>query len=316
MNYPTCADSATTIEGSLTAARNHLAPNVVVESPDAVLHASCGVMRVTYCARVPEDHRAKTHGDIHIFILGNGGSLRVTRESADGRPGMILLRGHQVLIVPAGRLHALHCQRQSELIVIMLDQAHFEQKAVEALGCSLPRLVEPPAAVDPFLTEMGKCLRSQFQMRRIPSAIYLEFLAGVIAIHLAKNYVGNEPAMSFHAVPDHIWLPAHKLNRVEAFIGKHFAEAITVEQVAAEIDMSPFHFSRMFKRETGCSPYLYITMKRVERASELLRNTEIGLAEVAVGVGFHTQSHFTHVFRRFAGLTPQLFRNNCQNAGV
>jgi len=314
MNDPTCTDSTVTIRRFLATARNHLAPNVVV--PDAELHASCRVMRVTYFARVPEAHRANTHADIHIFMPGDGGCLRITRQADDGRPRITLLRGHQILIVPAGRLHALHCQRQSELIVIMLDQSHFEQQAVGALGCLRPQLVEPHAAIDPLLKVMGTCLRSQFQMRRIPSAIYLEFLAGVIAIHLAKNYVGDEPATSNHAVPDRIWLPAHKLNRVEAFIEKHFAEAITVEQVAAEIDMSPFHFSRMFKRATGSSPYFYITTKRVECASELLRNTELGLAEVADRVGFQTQSHFTRVFRRFAGLTPQLFRNNCQNASA
>ena len=229
---------------------------------------------------------------------------------------MTLLREHQVLIVPAGRLLALHCQRQSELIVIMLDQAYFEQQAVRALGCLRPQLLEPHVAVDPLLKAMGKCLRAQFQVRRVPSVIYLEFLAGLIAVHLARNHVSNEPAIFSHAVPDRVWLPAHKLNRVEAFIGRHIAETIKVEQVAAEIDLSLFHFSRMFKCATGCSPYLYITMKRVECAGELLRNTEISLAEVAARVGFRTQSHFTHVFRRFASLTPQLFRNNCQNAAA
>ena len=315
MTDPTHAGSMSPILQTSAAAGHHLAPNALVK-PDAVQHASCGVMGITYCERVPEHYRARTHGDIHILIPGDGGFLDVTRESADGRPAMTLLRGHRILVVPAGRLHALHCQHQSELVMITLDQAYFERQAVEALACLRPQLVEPHAAVDPLLKVMGNCLRSQFQMGRIPSAIYLEFLAGVIAIHLAKNYVGNEPAMSDDAAPDHVWLPAHKLNRVEAFIGKHFKEPIKVEQVAAEIDMSPFHFSRMFKRATGCSPYLYITIKRVECASELLRNTEIGLAEVASRVGFQTQSHFTHVFRRFSGLTPQLFRNSCQNASA
>src|SRR3954465_5666590 len=126
MNDPICADSTTMTGGASATARNRVAPNVVVENPDAVQHASCGVMRVTYWPRVPEHHRFKTFGEIHLFIPGNGGSLRVTREAEECRAVITLLLGHQILIVPAGRLHALHCERQSELIVIMLHQTHFE----------------------------------------------------------------------------------------------------------------------------------------------------------------------------------------------
>ena len=234
MKDPTCTDSTATIGRTLAAARNNVAPNVVVKNPGTVLDASCGIMRATYSSRVPQEHQFKTLGDIHIFMPGDGGSLRITPQADDDGPRITVLRGHQIFIVPAGRRYALHCQRQSELIVIMLDGSYFEQQAVGVLGCLRPQLVEPHAAVDPLLKTMGTCLRNQFQMRRIPGAIYLEFLAGVIAIHLAKNYVCDELAMSDHVVPDRIWLPAHKLDRVEAFIEKHFAEAITVEQVAAE----------------------------------------------------------------------------------
>jgi AraC family transcriptional regulator len=152
-------------------------------------------------------------------------------------------------------------------------------------------------------------LRGEFQMQQIPSTAYLESLAGVIAIHIAKTYGSDQTATQAHA-----GLAPHKLTRVKAYIKEHLAEGITVRQVAAAIGMSPYHFSRMFKQATGRSPYLHITMQRVERAKDLLRNTNQPLVDVAASVGFQTQGHFTHVFHKFAGVTPRIFRLNCRSA--
>jgi len=167
------------------------------------------------------------------------------------------------------------------MIVIRLDRSFFEHKAREALGCSTAQLVERYAAVDPFLTAVGRMLRSEFQMQQIPNTAYVESLAGVIAIHLAKTYGSGQTATHVY-----VGLLPHKLTRVKAYIKEHLAEGISVKQVAAAIGMSPYHFSRMFKQATGRSPYLYITMQRVERAKELLRDTELPLVDVAATSGF------------------------------
>jgi len=265
-------------------------------------------MRVTYRPRVPEGQREQVDEDIKIIIPGDDAALHVAHRTADGCHKMVFVRGHQVSVIPANQPHAVYCQRQAEMIVIRMDRSFFEQKTHEELGCGPALLVGRHAAVDPFLTAVGRTLRSEFQMQRIPGAPYLEALAGVIAIHLAKTYNGGQTA-----TPAHVGLPPHKLTRVEAYIKEHLAEGISVKQVAAAIGMSPYHFSRMFKQATGRSPYLYITMQRMECAKELLRNTERPLVDVAASVGFQTQGHFTHVFHKFTGMTPRVFRLNCRS---
>jgi AraC family transcriptional regulator len=69
----------------------------------------------------------------------------------------------------------------------------------------------------------------------------------------------------------------------------------------------------MFKQATGYTPHVYITSQRVERAQELLRDTHIPLGEIGARVGFETQSHFTGVFHRYAGVTPRAFRLGAQS---
>jgi len=104
------------------------------------------------------------------------------------------------------------------------------------------------------------------------------------------------------------------LNRVQAFITEHFAEAIRVQQLAAAVHMSPYHFARMFKQATGQPPHFYITVQRMERAKELLSDSNLPLVDVAANVGFQTQGHFTGVFHKHTGVTPRIFRLHCQAA--
>ena len=103
-------------------------------------------------------------------------------------------------------------------------------------------------------------------------------------------------------------LAPHRLKRVLACIEARLAERIHVTDLAREANMSPFHFSRMFKRATGHSPHQYVTLQRVERARQLLAATSMPIAEIARSVGFRTQAHFTGVFAQHAGTTPRAFR--------
>ena len=171
-------------------------------------------------------------------------------------------------------------------MVIALDRAYFERKAREVLG--------------------GNALRSEVHSRRRPNAAYLECMAAMVAIHLAKTYCGGAPAL-----PPCAGLPPHKLARVQSFINAHLAEGLRLKQLAGVVHMSTFHFSRMFKQATGRSPHAYLTELRVEQAKRLLTESTLPLIEVAARVGFQTQGHFTGVFHRHTGLTPRVFRMNC-----
>jgi AraC family transcriptional regulator len=195
----------------------------------------------------------------------------------------------------------------ADAVVLCIDREFFRRKAHEALAAEVAaRLVEPVGhcvAADPLMRGVANALRSELRSQSAPSVAFLESLAGVIAIHLARNNYGSRPAL--RAGPG---LAPDKLQRVLAFIEQHLAEPVRIERLAAAVHMSPFHFARLFKQATGQPPHAYLTARRVERAKELLSDACLPLIHVAANVGFQTQGHFTEVFRRHAGMTPRHFR--------
>jgi AraC family transcriptional regulator len=93
--------------------------------------------------------------------------------------------------------------------------------------------------------------------------------------------------------------------RVLRYIDDHLDRAINVDDIARVIDLSPFHFSRAFKRWTGESPHRYLLRQRLERAQRLVTDSTMPFAQIARSLGFYDQSHFGHHFKRHYGATPR-----------
>jgi AraC family transcriptional regulator len=99
-----------------------------------------------------------------------------------------------------------------------------------------------------------------------------------------------------------------RLNRALDYIQAHLDGEIHLVDLAGAVGLSPFHFAKLFKQSTGSTPHQYVLQRRLERATELLRSTELSLSEVALECGFADQSHFANLFRRFMGVTASQFR--------
>jgi AraC-like DNA-binding protein len=98
-----------------------------------------------------------------------------------------------------------------------------------------------------------------------------------------------------------------RMRRVRELIEDRLDEDLPLETLSAEANMSAWHFLRVFRRETGATPHLYLLQRRLLRARRLLEAGEPPAA-VASATGFADQSHLTHRFRRTYGVTPAAFQ--------
>ena len=131
-------------------------------------------------------------------------------------------------------------------------------------------------------------------------------LAQLLASYLVEKYIGVAAEK-----PDfHSGLPIWQLRKVEDYVREQLADEISVETLAGLVELSPFHFSRVFKQATGMSPLQFVTRQRITLAQQLIRETSRSLIQVALEVGYTSPSHFTKVFRRVTGVTPMEFRSS------
>ena len=103
-------------------------------------------------------------------------------------------------------------------------------------------------------------------------------------------------------------LPPRVLRRVREYMETHLDENISLQALAGIAKLSIFHFARAFKQSEGLPPHEYLVRCRVGRVRELLTETDLPLAEIALASGFSDQSHCARRFRQHVGLTPSSYR--------
>lgn len=165
------------------------------------------------------------------------------------------------------------------------------------------KLRDLSAFTDEVLSSLMERLREEL-MRDQASQLFVSAMAQAIAIHIARNYAETIDE-SRRGSPS---LPAHKLKRVTELMAEHVAEDLNLDQLAAQVGLSKFHFDRLFKRATGLSPSRYQIDLRMNEARRLLRETKKSILDVALEVGYTNPSHFAKLFRRENGLTPSEYR--------
>lgn len=89
---------------------------------------------------------------------------------------------------------------------------------------------------------------------------------------------------------------------------RNASEACSISGLASIVGLSPYHFLRLFKRESGVTPYRFLMQARIRKAVELLRDTRLPVTEIGFSVGFGDLSNFINFFRREIGCSPSQFR--------
>ncbi|HEY9663029.1 MAG TPA: AraC family transcriptional regulator [Allocoleopsis sp.] len=147
-------------------------------------------------------------------------------------------------------------------------------------------------------------LWTELHQENTGSKLYIESLTNVLAVHIIRQYATAQPHVSLHEGG----LPQRQLLQVLDYIDAHLHQEIKLTDLASLLGMSEFYFSRQFKQATGTSPYQYLLQQRIERAKQLLRQSDRPIADIALMCGFNSHSHLSKQFRQFTGTTPKAYR--------
>ena len=224
----------------------------------------------------------------------------VSRESAVIGPRRICLTPGEAT---AQWQHAGH----PEILQVYLRQSIYEAAVTEIYGCDSggAELVPRFAILDPLLEQLAIAITNALRDGNSEDGLYIDTVAQMMAVHLARSHSSrSRPVRILPAKP----LAGWKMRRVMEYIEDNLEGDLSLQAMAAEVDISPLYLARAFKAAVGQSPHQYVLGRRIERAKELLRNTELPVVDVALSSGFSSQSHLSHWFIRQVGVSPAVYR--------
>ena len=239
----------------------------------------------------------------HLLILYQQPNLIVQRQQGNRWHSDRFTTG-DVGIYPAGEYGPIRTNGPVDNIVISIHQQHLGQFADTRLNWSRPVLTDHFRLQDPLLSAVGRLLLNHALTEGAPEPLYAEALTDALCHHLLHHYVERPTERRTESGK----LSAACLREVDRFLADHLAGPVTVPMLANLAHCSPFHFSRLFRNTTGCSPYQYVLTYKAGRAKTWLRHSALSITEIAYQLGFSSTGHFDRFFRRQTGLNPGVYR--------
>lgn len=220
---------------------------------------------------------------------------------AEGRRSNIHLTQGDIMLTPPDLHRKLSWNTDAEFLLLRLEPHLFAATVNETVESEHIEIAPHLKIRDPLLQQIGLALKAELKAKRL-DRLYAESMANALAVHVLRRYSTGKPIIRSYSDG----LPNHKLQQAIDYIQAHLAEDISLQAIATELGMSQYYFARLFKQSTGYSPYQYLIKCRIERAQELLTQTQ-QIANVALQVGFASQSQFGRHFKRLTGVTPKQF---------
>lgn len=154
-------------------------------------------------------------------------------------------------------------------------------------------------------------LHDTYRFEKYLHKIYLNFREHIsVKEALLNNYIVNilTELMVGRDLEHPVSVSSSIIEDTVAYINEHLAEPLTLDSLAAQASLSPFYFSRLFKKETGFSPHGYVIAARVNNARFLLKTSDSSVKDICFSTGFSSESSFCTTFKKVTGCTPSEYR--------
>ncbi len=243
------------------------------------------------------------HYSIGIYI-GQGFQLEYQMdEVAEGRLQKDVYFNGGTALIPMHHSYWGRWEQPIEAVMLNLKSDLLTRNAAELLAVDQVELLPQTLLYDPLIFQIALALKADLESRRPGGRLYAEALTNALAVHLLRNYSSH----NHRSVRCRGGLSPAQLQPVIDYIHDHLDRELSLEELAALAQLSPYHFCRSFKQSTGFTPHQYVIRQRVERAKLLLKDGTMEIREVAIACGFTHQSHLNRHFKRLTGVTPNFF---------
>ena len=213
---------------------------------------------------------------------------------------------HDMIILPPGHQFQARCRGSGEGLWFFIDPRSIHgDKRVESFAERTT--VDCSWSKDRLSWALASEIRKECRNRFPRGPMFLENAATVFLTQLAYMLDDAEPRSEpIHALRD------TKLRMVTDYIESNLHRHITLSELSCLVELTPRYFCGAFREAMGRPPHQFQIERRIERAKTLLDESSMPLIDVALTVGFNSQSHLNEYFRRMVGVTPARYRIEMQ----
>ncbi len=252
-------------------------------------NAACSHQSCTLCPVF--ETTCKELNDALVAVVGNWPHLRV--RVAEFGPNHSQ-RAKVALLLP----------NPFDALVLYTTQAALDEIAYAHRAPLVQQLVWPLGAFDSVVHHLAQPLLSSLERPLPASKIFLDHVLQALNSHLVCSYGGvRMSAPKFRG-----GLSLLQMRRATELLEAHLDGDIALRQVAEVCELSVSHFARAFKQTFNVPPYRWLIERRVDRARDLMTNSRLPLAGIAIRCGFADRSAFNRSLDRIHGLTPGIWR--------
>ncbi len=246
----------------------------------------------------------------HLITLNCGLPYRLVQK-LNGQVYEGEIAKGDIILTPANQATEYFWDREVDVLHLCLEPALIAKVALEVIevDAACVEVLNQFAATDLQIQQLGHLLLAELKAEKLGNQLYAESLVNALAIHLIREYSTIKKTVHQYFGG----LSKSKLQQAIAYIQEHLDRDLSLDEIAAEVNLSAYHFARLFKQSTSLAPHQYQIRCRVERARELLQAGEMTIAAIATQVGFYDQSHLSRHFRRIFRVSPKVIQQNSKN---
>ena len=212
--------------------------------------------------------------------------------------GDMILRSQQELV-------DFRWDQPMDILVLGIGVETLRSVAEEMPGPS-NRELEPVFGVrDPLLYRLMLALRKDLASGCPAGGLLGESICTAMAVYALERHSVTKPQLKAYRRG----MPPERLKLVLDYIEANLGEELSIRRLAELAGMGLHYFRKLFSSSTGLSVHEYILQARISRARLLLQYTPLDIVQIALQVGFSSQSHFTAEFHRRLGATPAVYRS-------
>jgi AraC family transcriptional regulator len=237
-------------------------------------------------------------------LLCTAGRTTVAMKAADGGKRLLLTPPKLCLIDAGYEVERLSWSGAHEMLILELCPFPLQRVMGDEDRLGNVEIRQQFAIEDRQASALVSAMLAEVEAGCPAGPLYGESLSLALTAYLLNRYPATPPKRETRMLK----LSPLQLARLRAYIQTHLSRDLTLAELAGVVRLSTNHFTVLFKNAVGLTPHQYVLRERIRAGMRLLGNGRISIVEVALELGFSSQSHFTTVFRRATGLTPRQYQ--------